>query len=61
MVYNTINPRLNKGVVATPLTVFPGRSKTLKKVTKGIKVISFTSFAVIIMKKMGVPPYPGVG
>ena len=30
-----INPRLTKGVVETPLTVFPGRSKTLKKVTKG--------------------------
>ena len=45
-----INSR-GKGVVATPLTVFSGRSKTLKKVTKGIKVISFTSFAVIFMKK----------
>ena len=41
-------PRLTK----TPLySFFPGRSKTLKKVTKGIKVISFTSFAVIFMKK----------
>ena len=29
-------PRLTKGVVATPLTGFPDRSKTLKKVTKGI-------------------------
>ena len=54
-----INSRLTKGVVATPLLFFSGRSKTLKKVTKGIKVISFTSFGVIFMKKMAVPPYPG--
>ena len=47
------------GVVATPLTVFPGRSKTLKKVTKGIYVISFTSFAVIFMKKIGGTTLPG--
>ena len=49
-----VNPRLTKGELS-------GRSKTLKKVTKGIKVFSFTSFAVIFMKKIGVPPYPGVG
>ena len=49
-----INSRLTKGgggVVATPLLFFSGRSKMLKKVAKGIKVISFTSFAVIFMKK----------
>ena len=57
-----INSRLTKGAVATPLLFFSGRSKTLKKVTKGIKVISFTYFAVIFMKKkMEVPPYPGYG
>ena len=55
-----INSRLTKGVVATPVLFFSGRSKTQKKVIKGIKVISFTSFAVILMKKkMEVPPYPG--
>ena len=31
-----LNPRLTRVVVATPLRFFPGRSKTLKKVTKGI-------------------------
>ena len=46
-----INPRLTKGGCCNPLRVFPGRSKTPKKVTKGIKEISFTSFAVIFMKK----------
>ena len=38
MIVTEFNPRLIKGGVATPLAVFffPGRSKTLKKVTKGI-------------------------
>ena len=36
-ILDIFNPRLPKGgFVATPLSVFPGRSKTLKKVTKGI-------------------------
>ena len=39
------------GLLQPPLLFFSGRSKTLQKVTKGIKVISFTSFAVIFMKK----------
>ena len=56
-----INSRLTKGVVVTPLLCFPGHTKTLKKVTKGIKVISFTSFVVIFIKKkkLRVPPYSG--
>ena len=53
---NQFNPRLTKGggggnLLQPPLRFFPGRSKTLKKVTKGIYVISFTSFAVIFMKE----------
>ena len=41
---------------------FPGRSKMLKKVTKGIKVIFLTSFVVIFMKKkIGGTTLPGVG
>ena len=55
-----LNPRLTKGIVATPLRFFPGRSKTLKKVTRGIKLISFTSFAVTFMKKkIGGTTLPG--
>ena len=34
--HRPFNPCLTKGVVATPLRFFPGRSKTLKKVTKGM-------------------------
>ena len=50
-------------IVPTPLTFFsPGRSKTLKKVTKGIIGNLFTSFAVIFMKKkIGGTTLPGVG
>ena len=33
----------------------------LKKIIYPIKAISFTSFAVILMKKIGVPSYPGKG
>ena len=40
---------------------FSGSSKTLKKVTKDIQVISFTSSAVIFMKKIGGTTLPGVG
>ena len=48
-----INFRLLTKGGGVVLRFFPGRSKTLKKVTKGIWVISFTSFAVIFMEKMG--------
>ena len=58
------NPRLTnqlRGVVATPLRFFPGRSKTLKKITKGISVIFFYILCGHFHEnKMGVPPYPGV-
>ena len=48
----SVNPRLTKGgLLQPPYGFFYGSSKTLKKVTKGIYVISFTSFAVISMKK----------
>ena len=56
-----LNPRLTKrGLLQPPLPFFfSGSSKTLKKVTKGIWVISFTSFAVIFMKKIGGTTLPG--
>ena len=60
----SFNPRLTKGGwLQPPLHFPPGRSKMLKKVTKGIKVIiSFTSFAVIFMKKkIGGTTLLGVG
>ena len=56
-----IKPSSNQGGGCNPLTVFPVHSKTLKKVTNVIKVISFTSFAVIFMKKIEGTTLPGVG
>ena len=53
------SPRLNKGkVVATPLTVFPARSKTLKKVIGHLSNLLY-SFAVILMKKSWGTTLPG--
>ena len=53
---------MGRGVCNFPYAFFfLGRSKTLKKVTYGIQVISFTSFAVIMMKQLGVSLYLGVG
>ena len=51
------SPRLPGGgggglVTTPPNRFFSGSTKTQNKATLGIKVISFTSFAVILMKKL---------
>ena len=57
---HSLNPRQTKGGgLQPPLRFFPGRTKTLKKVMQGIKVISFTSSAVILMKIIGGTTLPG--
>ena len=57
----SVNPCLTGGLLQPPLRFFSSSSKTLKKVTKGIYVISFTSFAVIFMKTIGGTTLPGGG
>ena len=60
---NVVNPRLTRGgglLQPPPLRFFSRRIKTQKQTTPGIWVISFTSFAVILMKKIGGTTLGGV-
>ena len=51
---------LPRGVVATPLRFPRSLQKRWRKCPRASKYNSFTTFAIILMEKVGVPPYPGI-